>query len=109
MCQTGRVRHVFARADDHFALHARHLADLGDVIEDPFTGSATGGMAGYCARYGIVTEQHYRVAQGMHVHRPGAADVTVTGAPPDAIGRIIVAGPAVTVMHATLTFATAST
>jgi trans-2,3-dihydro-3-hydroxyanthranilate isomerase len=97
--------HVFARADDDFALHARHFAEFGDVLEDPFTGSATGGMAGYCARYGIVTAQHYRVAQGMHVNRPGAADVTVTGAPPDAIGRIIVAGPAVTVMHATLTLA----
>jgi trans-2,3-dihydro-3-hydroxyanthranilate isomerase len=94
--------HVFARADDGFALHARHFADFGDVFEDPFTGSATGGMAGYCAHYGIVTAQRYRVAQGMHVHRPGAADVTVTGTPPDAIGRITVAGPAVTVMHAML-------
>jgi trans-2,3-dihydro-3-hydroxyanthranilate isomerase len=94
--------HVFARADDGFALHARHFADFGDVAEDPFTGSATGGMAGYVARYGIVTETQFRVAQGMHVHRPGAADVYVGGLPPGDIGRITVAGPAVTVMKAML-------
>jgi trans-2,3-dihydro-3-hydroxyanthranilate isomerase len=98
--------HVFARAegaDGDVALVARHFADFGDVAEDPFTGSATGGMAGYCARYGIVRERRYAVAQGMHVHRPGRAEVEVEGDPPDAIGRITVAGPAVTVMHATLT------
>jgi trans-2,3-dihydro-3-hydroxyanthranilate isomerase len=85
------------------ALVARHFADFGDVKEDPFTGSATGGMAAYCARYGIVRERAYAVAQGMHVHRPGRAEVEVGGDPPDAIGRITVAGPAVTVMRGTLT------
>jgi trans-2,3-dihydro-3-hydroxyanthranilate isomerase len=94
--------HVFARADDGFALHARHFADFGDVTEDPFTGSATGGMAGYVARYGIVTETQFRVAQGMHVHRPGVAEVSVGGLPPDDIGRITVSGAAVTVMKALL-------
>ncbi len=95
--------HVFARADDECALHARHFADIGDILEDPFTGSATGGMAAYCARYGIVGAASYRVAQGMHVGRPGYADVTVDGTPPRAIGRITVAGQAVTVMRGTLT------
>jgi trans-2,3-dihydro-3-hydroxyanthranilate isomerase len=95
--------HVFARAGDGFALHARHFADIGDVLEDPFTGSATGGMAAYCARYAIVTESTYRVAQGMHIHRPGEARVTVGGEAPDAIGRITVAGSAVTVLRGTLT------
>jgi trans-2,3-dihydro-3-hydroxyanthranilate isomerase len=95
--------HVFARGDDGFALHARHFADVGDILEDPFTGSATGGMAAYCARYGIITRTTYRVAQGMHVGRPGAATVTVGGTPPDAIGRITVAGPAVTLLRGTLT------
>jgi trans-2,3-dihydro-3-hydroxyanthranilate isomerase len=95
--------HVFARGDGEAALVARHFADFGDVIEDPFTGSATGGMAAYCARYGIVRERAYVVHQGMHVHRPGRAEVEVGGDPPDAIGRITVAGSAVTVMRATLT------
>ncbi len=94
--------HVFAR-DQETALAARHFADFGDVKEDPFTGSATGGMAAYCARYAIVRERTYSVAQGMHVHRPGRAQVEVGGDPPHEIGRITVAGPAVTVLRGTLT------
>jgi trans-2,3-dihydro-3-hydroxyanthranilate isomerase len=94
--------HVFARGEGDVALVARHFADVGDVLEDPFTGSATGGMAGYCARYGIVRERAYAVMQGMHVHRPGRAQVQVGGDPPGAIGRITVAGSAVTVMRATM-------
>jgi trans-2,3-dihydro-3-hydroxyanthranilate isomerase len=94
--------HVFAKGNDGFALHARHFADFGDVIEDPFTGSATGGMAGYVAKYGIVSETQFRVSQGRHVHRPGTADVYVGGLPPDDIGRITVAGPAVSVMRGVL-------
>jgi len=93
--------HVFACASDGFALHARHFADVGDVLEDPFTGSATGGMAAYCARYGILSVRQYRVAQGMHVNRPGSAEVRVGGSAPD-IGRITVAGQAVTVLRGTL-------
>ncbi|HEY6236040.1 MAG TPA: PhzF family phenazine biosynthesis protein, partial [Candidatus Elarobacter sp.] len=85
--------HVFARGSGDVALVARHFSDFGDVIEDPFTGSATGGMAAYCARYGIVRERTYAVEQGMHVHRPGRAQVEVGGDPPHAIGRITVAGP----------------
>ncbi|HEV2641471.1 MAG TPA: PhzF family phenazine biosynthesis protein [Candidatus Elarobacter sp.] len=95
--------HVFARGDGDVALVARHFSDFGDVIEDPFTGSATGGMAAYCARYGIVREHAYAVEQGMHVHRPGRAQVEVGGDPPHAIGRITVAGAAVTVLRGTMT------
>jgi trans-2,3-dihydro-3-hydroxyanthranilate isomerase len=95
--------HVFAPGDGGDGLVARHFADFGDLFEDPFTGSATGGMAGYCARYGLVHGRSYTVAQGMHVHRPGRAQVEVGGDPPDAIGRITVAGPAVTVMWAKMT------
>jgi trans-2,3-dihydro-3-hydroxyanthranilate isomerase len=96
--------HAFARAYDGFALHARHFADVGDILEDPFTGSATGGMAAYCARYALVDDRAYRVAQGMHVNRPGSAMVRVGGTPPDALGRITVAGEAVTVLRGTLEF-----
>jgi trans-2,3-dihydro-3-hydroxyanthranilate isomerase len=95
--------HVFAPGDGDVALVARHFGDFNGIKEDPFTGSATGGMAAYCARYGLVRERQYAVAQGMHVNRPGRADVTVTGEPPDAIGRITVAGRAVSVMRATMT------
>lgn len=95
--------HVFARGSGEAALVARHFADFGDIAEDPFTGSATGGMAAYCARYGIVRESRYVVHQGAHVHRPGRAEVEVEGMPPQAIGRITVAGAAVTVLRGTLT------
>jgi trans-2,3-dihydro-3-hydroxyanthranilate isomerase len=95
--------HVFARGRGDVALVSRHFADFGDVVEDPFTGSATGGMAAYCARYGIVRERSYAVEQGMHVHRPGRAQVEVGGDPPNDIGRITVAGPAVTVLRGTMT------
>ncbi len=97
--------HVFARVerDDDVKLASRHFADFGDIKEDPFTGSATGGMAAYCARYDIVRERTYAVEQGMHVHRPGRGQVEVGGDPPHDIGRIVVAGPAVTVMHAIMT------
>jgi trans-2,3-dihydro-3-hydroxyanthranilate isomerase len=94
--------HVFTKGEGDVALVARHFADFGDVIEDPFTGSATGGMAAYCARYEIVRERAYEVAQGMHVRRPGRAQVEVGGDPPHEIGRITVAGPAVTVLRGTL-------
>ena len=99
--------HAFARAgeplrDDGVALTARHFADFGDVKEDPFTGSATGGMAAYCARHGIVADREYDVAQGAHVHRPGRGHVVVGGDPPDRIGRIAVGGNAVTVLRGTL-------
>lgn len=95
--------HVFARGGDGVALVARHFADFGDVLEDPFTGSATGGMAAYCARYGVVRERAYDVMQGMHVNRPGRAQVEVGGTPPLDIGRITVAGAAVTVLRGTMT------
>ncbi len=94
--------HVFARGDDGFALHARHFADVGRLLEDPFTGSATGGMAAYAARYGLIDAREYRVAQGMHVKRPGWGVVRVAGSPPEAIGRITVAGQAVTVLRGDL-------
>jgi len=94
--------HVFARGNGADVLVSRHFADFGDVIEDPFTGSATGGMAAYCSRYGIVTARSYTVAQGAHVHRPGRARVEITGHPPEDIGRIVVSGSAITTMTATL-------
>ncbi len=96
--------HVFARGNAPYALEARHFADFGDVKEDPFTGSATGGMAAYCARYGIVEVREYMVTQGAHVGRPGQAWVRVDGEPPGDIGHIHVAGEAVTVMRGGLAF-----
>jgi trans-2,3-dihydro-3-hydroxyanthranilate isomerase len=105
-CEWSSV-HCFIRGDgrpgdEEAALVARNFANDGDVPEDPFTGSATGNMAAYCARYGIVRERSYVVHQGAYVQRPGRAEVEVGGEPPDAIGRITVAGSAVTTLRGTL-------
>jgi trans-2,3-dihydro-3-hydroxyanthranilate isomerase len=96
--------HVFARNEDGGArLAARHFADFnGSAVEDPFTGSASGGMAAYCASYGIVEEREYAIVQGHHAGRPGRATIRVIGAR-DAIEGIDVGGEVVTVMRGELT------
>jgi trans-2,3-dihydro-3-hydroxyanthranilate isomerase len=96
--------HVFAQdGRAGRALCSRHFAPLGDIAEDPFTGSATGGMAAYCLRYGFVKITEFTVTQGEHVGRPGEAIVRVLGEPPGRITGVQVGGSAVTVMRGTLT------
>ena len=94
--------HVFARASkEGVALISRHFADFGNIVEDPFTGSASGGMAAYCAHYGLVEERSYTIAQGDYVGRPGLGYVRVIGEP-SAIEGIEIGGEAVTVLRGTL-------
>jgi trans-2,3-dihydro-3-hydroxyanthranilate isomerase len=94
--------HVFAReSKEGVKLISRHFADFGNIVEDPFTGSASGGMAAYCAHYGLVEEPSYTIAQGDHVGRPGLGYVRVIGQP-TAIEGIEIGGEAVTVLRGTL-------
>jgi len=94
--------HVFAREDSgDVAVTSRHFADFNGLIEDPFTGSASGGMAAYCAHYGLIEERSYQIAQGDHVGRPGRGQIRVIG-DDDAIEAIEVGGEAVTVLRGTL-------
>ena len=95
--------HVFARdGREGIALRSRHFADFnGSLVEDPFTGSASGGMAAYCAHYGLVEEHTYTIAQGEHAGRPGLGYIRVIG-DPDAIEAVEVGGEAVTVMRGQL-------
>lgn len=93
--------HVFACDTGEIALRSRHFADFNGLIEDPFTGSASGGMAAYCARYGLVKAASYSIAQGDHAGRPGVGYIRVLGTP-DAIDGIEVGGEAVTVLRGTL-------
>ncbi|MCC6419275.1 MAG: PhzF family phenazine biosynthesis protein [Gemmataceae bacterium] len=83
--------------------HARHFLASAGVLEDPVTGSATGGMAAYLWKYGLVREKQYAVEQGHLVGRPGVVDVEVD---PDASGEepaaVRVAGTAVTVLRGTI-------
>jgi len=80
---------------------ARYLSAPPDVIEDPFTGSATGGMAAYLWHYGLIEEPSFIAEQGHWMNRPGYAFVEVVG-PRDNIKTVKVGGSAVTVIRGEL-------
>ena len=81
---------------------ARHFGVPPDTPEDPFTGSATGGMAAYLWHHGLLDEPHFIAEQGHWMNRPGQATVEVVG-PKDEIETVKVGGKAVTVMRGQLT------
>lgn len=80
---------------------ARNFDTPPDIIEDPFTGSATGGMAAYLWHYGLIDRPEFVAEQGHWVNRPGQAYVTVVG-PRDDIETVKVGGAAVTVVRGEL-------
>jgi trans-2,3-dihydro-3-hydroxyanthranilate isomerase len=77
---------------------ARHPGVPPDVTEDPFTGSATGGMAAYLWHHNLIETPRFIAEQGHWMNRPGQASVEVIG-PRDDIETVKVAGQAVTVMR----------
>jgi trans-2,3-dihydro-3-hydroxyanthranilate isomerase len=79
---------------------ARHFGAPPDTPEDPFTGSATGGMAAYLWRYGLIPWPRFNAEQGHWMGRPGLASVEVIG-PPEAIETVRVGGGAVLVLEGT--------
>ncbi len=95
--------HVFALggATEPGATFARHLGALPGGAEDPFTGSATGGMAAYLWHYGLMDCPTFTAEQGHWMGRPGTATVEVVGAR-DAIETVKVGGGAVTVVRGEL-------
>ena len=80
---------------------ARHFGLPPDTMEDPFTGSATGGMAAYLWHYGLIASPRFVAEQGHWMQRPGRADVEIVG-PRDAIATVKVGGSAVTVLRGEL-------
>lgn len=80
---------------------ARHFGVPPDIREDPFTGSATGGMAAYLWRYGLIDSPRFVAEQGHWMHRPGHANVEVVGSR-EAIETVKVGGSAVTVVRGEL-------
>ncbi len=80
---------------------ARHFGVPPDTMEDPFTGSATGGMAAYLWRYGLIERPQLVVEQGHWMGRPGQGTVEVSGSH-DAIESVRVGGQAVTVIRGEL-------
>jgi trans-2,3-dihydro-3-hydroxyanthranilate isomerase len=81
---------------------ARHFTGPPASFEDPFTGSATGGMGAFLWHYGLLDSPRFTAEQGHWLGRPGAASVEVMG-PRDAIETVRVAGPAVAVVRGELT------
>jgi len=81
---------------------ARHFGVPPDTMEDPFTGSATGGMAAYLWHHGLIESPTFIAEQGQWMHRPGLAYVEVVG-PRENIETVKVGGSAVTVLRGELT------
>lgn len=81
---------------------ARHFGVPPDTPEDPFTGSATGGMAAYLWCHGLLDDPSFVAEQGHWMDRPGVAHVEVVG-PREAIETVRVGGSAVTVLRGELT------
>jgi trans-2,3-dihydro-3-hydroxyanthranilate isomerase len=80
---------------------ARHFGTPPDTMEDPFTGSATGGMAAYLWHYGLIESPQFVAEQGHWMNRPGRANVEVVGSRDD-IETVKVGGCAVTVLRGEL-------
>ncbi len=80
---------------------ARHFGTPPDLMEDPFTGSATGGMAAYLWRYGLIEAPTFVAEQGHWMSRPGMGTVEVIG-PREDIQTVKVGGGAVTVLRGEL-------
>jgi trans-2,3-dihydro-3-hydroxyanthranilate isomerase len=81
---------------------ARDFGVPPDTMEDPFTGSATGGMAAYLWRYGLIEQPTFIAEQGHWLGRPGQAMVEVIGSRDD-IETVRVGGAAITIMRGELT------
>jgi trans-2,3-dihydro-3-hydroxyanthranilate isomerase len=80
---------------------ARHFGVPPDSPEDPFTGSATGGMAAYLWRHGLIATPTWVAEQGHWMGRPGQASVEVVG-PPEAISTVRVGGGAAVIVRGEL-------
>jgi len=77
---------------------ARHLGLPPDTLEDPFTGSATGGMAAFLWHHGLIEQPNFIAEQGHWMYRPGQATVEVSGERED-IKKVKVGGKAVVVLR----------
>jgi len=105
----GPLREVAAKAGfsgsdmaEPFLVTLQGATDAGDTFsrlllappsppEDPFTGSATGAMAAYLWKYGLMPKDSFVAEQGHDMGRPGQATVTRVGSP-EAMTGIKVAG-----------------
>jgi trans-2,3-dihydro-3-hydroxyanthranilate isomerase len=80
---------------------ARHFVTPPDLLEDPFTGSATGGMGAYLWHHGLIDRPEFVAQQGRWRNRPGRATGEVVGTRED-METVKVGGAAVTVLRGEL-------
>ena len=80
---------------------ARHFGVPPELTEDPFTGSATGGMAAYLWHHRLLRHPQFLAEQGHWMGRPGEAMVEVVGDPAEILA-VRVGGYAVEVLEASL-------
>lgn len=66
-------------------------------LEDPFTGSATGCMAAYLWKYGLIQGPYFVAEQGHWMKRPGRAEIEIIGSRDD-IQTIRLKGEAVSLI-----------
>ncbi len=81
--------------------YSRLLMAPPSPAEDPFTGSATGAMAAYLWRNGLMDKDTFIAEQGHGLGRPGQARVTRVG-PAEAMTGIRVAGKGFILMRGTV-------
>lgn len=81
---------------------ARHFGTPPDLMEDPVTGSATGGMGAYLWRYALIEKPNFVAEQGHWMERPGRVQVEIGGSRKD-ITSVKIGGTAVAVLEGVLT------
>lgn len=80
---------------------ARHFVTPPDLVEDPYTGSATGGMGAYLWHYDLIEKPSFLAEQGHWMGRPGIGMVEVVG-PRDDIETVKVGGAAAVILRGEL-------
>ena len=95
--------HVFAldAFEPPHRAHARHFAASAGIPEDPVTGSATGAMAAYLWKHGLLRQHTYTVEQGHIMGRPGIVEVEVDADGGEPVS-VRVGGTAITVLRGTI-------
>jgi trans-2,3-dihydro-3-hydroxyanthranilate isomerase len=84
------------------ATFARHFGVPPDLMEDPATGSATGGMSAFCAKYGLVATNSFIAEQGHWMSRPSTIYVEVVKGDNGDIQHVKIGGTAVLVLKGSL-------
>lgn len=75
---TVTVVHVPGEVADGGVVEARNLFPVGDITEDPATGSAAAALGAYLRdRLGLPAPFHVTVHQGRHIGRPSILEVVV--------------------------------